>query len=481
MEKPSPQPMSKKPNPTALIVDDEPDIRELLDITLTGMNITTHLAATLGEAKQLLATQQPDFCLTDMRLPDGSGLELVEEISRQKAQIPVAVITAYGCVETAVEAMKNGAFDFITKPIELDMLRSVVKTAIKLSAMREGDVDRQPNSQRELLGDTRVMQQLRSKISKLALSLAPVYISGESGTGKEMVARLIHELGTRSDAPFVPVNCGAIPAELVESELFGHKKGAFTGAISNKEGLFQAANGGTLFLDEIADLPLQMQVKLLRVIQEKAVRPVGGHEEVTIDVRVLSATNSELNALVQQGDFRQDLYYRINVIELNVPPLRERQADIPMLAEHIMGQLADNNGVPPAALSSEVLQLLKNYAFPGNVRELENILERALTWADGGAIQVADLSLPELNSVSSPSTTPEKNQEISPLAAQSSEDNSPIVESDARDLNAELEAQQRELITQALEETHWNRTAAAKKLGITFRALRYRIKKFGLE
>ncbi len=369
--------MTYTTQPTVLIVDDEPDILELLDITLSGMNINTHLAATLGEAKHLLATKQLDFCLTDMRLPDGSGLELVEEISRQDAQIPVAVITAYGSVETAVESMKNGAFDFITKPIELDVLRGLAKTALKLSAMREGDATRERTSQGKLLGDTPVMQQLRSKISKLALSQAPVYISGESGTGKELVARLIHTLGVRSDAPFVPVNCGAIPPDLVESELFGHKKGAFTGAISNKEGLFQAANGGTLFLDEIAELPLQMQVKLLRVIQEKAVRPVGGHAETAIDVRLLSATNRDLNALVQQGDFREDLYYRVNVIELNAPPLRERQADIPQLAEHIMAQLAEKNGIPLAVLTSGALQKLQDYPFPGNVRELENILELA--------------------------------------------------------------------------------------------------------
>ena len=473
--------MSQSTVPTALIVDDEPDIRELLDITLSGMGVNTLQAATLSEAKQLLATQQPDFCLTDMRLPDGSGLELVEEIFRQNAQIPVAVITAYGSVETAVEALKNGAFDFITKPIELDVLRGLVKTALKLSAMSEEDVARERSSQGELLGETPVMQQLRGKIAKLALSQAPVYISGESGTGKELVARLIHALGARSDAPFVPVNCGAIPADLVESELFGHKKGAFTGAISNKEGLFQAANGGSLFLDEIAELPLQMQVKLLRVIQEKAVRPVGGHEEASIDVRLLSATNSDLNALVQQGDFREDLYYRVNVIELSVPPLRERQADIPLLVEHIMAQLADKNNVHPAALSSAALQQLKEYAFPGNVRELENILERALTWVEGGAIQAADLSLPETNNVEPLPATSGESKETLPSAAQPAEQNSAAVTNGDNDLEAQLEAQQREIITQALEETRWNRTAAAKKLGITFRALRYRIKKLGLE
>jgi two-component system response regulator PilR (NtrC family) len=472
--------MNKKTTPTALIVDDEPDILELLGITLSGMNIDTHLAATLQEAKHLLATKHLDFCLTDMRLPDGNGMELVEEISRQSVQIPVAVITAFGSVETAVEAMRKGAFDFITKPIELDVLRGLVKTALKLSAMRENDVASEPGSQGELLGDTLVMQELRSKIARLALSQAPVYISGESGTGKELVARLIHALGARSDAPFVPVNCGAIPPDLLESELFGHKKGAFTGAISNKEGLFQAANGGTLFLDEIAELPLQMQVKLLRVIQEKAVRPVGGHKETAIDVRLLSATNSDLNALVQRGDFREDLYYRVNVIELSVPPLRERQADIPLLAEHIMQKLADKNGVPPAAFTPEALEELKDYVFPGNVRELENILERALTWADGGAIQAADLSLPEVNSVSSPSM-PEQNQKTAETEAQPAEQNSANEKSGVSDLNAQLEAQQHELITRALEEPRWNRTAAAKKLGITFRALRHRLKTLGLE
>ena len=328
-------------NPQALIVDDEPDILELLTMTLSGMSIDCVQAESLAQARQALKQQAFDLCLTDMRLPDGNGLDFVEALQRQFPDLPVAVITAHGNMDLAVQALKLGAFDFVSKPLKLRVLRELVATALKLSPMKP--VRNERRSRDKLLGDTDIIKTLRGKITKLARSQAPVYISGESGTGKELVAKLIHELGARSEYAFVPINCGAIPSDLVESELFGHKKGAFTGAIADKQGLFQIANGGTLFLDEVADLPLIMQVKLLRAIQEKAIRPVGGHEEINVDVRILSATHKNLAEGVKQGTFREDLFYRLHVIELVVPPLRERQADILLLAKHILQHVAKKN------------------------------------------------------------------------------------------------------------------------------------------
>jgi len=464
--------------PQALIIDDEPDILDLLLMTLESMEIDCRTAENITQAHQALEEQLFDICLTDMKLPDGDGIDLVRTIQKKYPQTPVAVITAHGSMQLAVDALKAGAFDFVSKPVKLNVLRNLVNTALKLSRNIDGEA-KERRSRDKLLGDTQIIKDVRGKITKLARSQAPVYISGESGTGKELVARLIHDLGARSEFHFIPVNCGAIPAELVESELFGHKKGSFTGATSDKDGLFQAANGGTLFLDEIAELPLPMQVKLLRVLQEKTVRPVGGREEITVDVRVLSATHRDLAAQVQQGKFREDLFYRVNVIELNVPPLRERQADISLLAEHIMKKLADSNGVTVPRLTADALRALEAYSFPGNVRELENILERAITWADGGMIQAADLSLPEIKKVLSPLTPDNPIQ--TEAVDQPSGQNEVRMNNGTRDLSAELEAQEREIITQALEETRWNKTAAAKKLGITFRALRYRLKKLGLE
>jgi len=436
--------------PLALVVDDEPDIRDLLEITLQRMDIRCKGAPNLTQAKNLLKNNQFDLCLTDMQLPDGDGIELVGHIQKHYTATPVAVITAHGSMETAIQALKSGAFDFVTKPVDLEILRKLVNTALKLS---------ERPSETKLLGltgESPVMRQLRATIAKLARSQAPVYVSGESGTGKELVARMIHEQGPRADQPFVPVNCGAIPQDLMESEFFGHKKGSFTGALADKEGLFQAAQGGTLFLDEAAELPLHMQVKLLRAIQEKAVRPVGTQAEVAVDVRILSATHKDLAKLVEEGRFRQDLFYRINVIQLNVPALRERAEDIPALVEHVLEKLSSDFKMGKSGLSKEALAALKDYAFPGNVRELENILERALTLCEGNTIEAADLRLPS-------------NEKGEPLHVSK------------HALDSYLDDMERQKILAALEKTRWNKTAAAKLLGISFRALRYRLEKLRLD
>ncbi|PYC28125.1 sigma-54-dependent Fis family transcriptional regulator [Aquipseudomonas alcaligenes] len=440
----------------ALIVDDEPDIRELLEITLGRMKLDTRSARNVKEAREWLAREPFDLCLTDMRLPDGTGLELVQHIQQRHAQVPVAMITAYGSLDTAINALKAGAFDFLTKPVDLGRLRELVATALRL---RSGENSEGPVDTR-LLGESPPMKTLRQQIQKLARSQAPVYISGESGSGKELVARLIHEQGPRAEKPFVPVNCGAIPSELMESEFFGHKKGSFTGAIEDKQGLFQAADGGTLFLDEVADLPLTMQVKLLRAIQEKAVRAVGGQQEVVVDVRILCATHKDLAAEVAAGRFRQDLFYRLNVIELRVPPLRERREDIPLLADTMLRRLAEGSGLPAAKLTGEALDKLKCYRFPGNVRELENMLERAYTLCEDDLIQAADLRLAD-------------------AAPASDSGDASLAQID--NLEDYLEEIERKLIMQALEETRWNRTAAAQRLGLTFRSMRYRLKKLGID
>lgn len=440
----------------ALIIDDEPDIRELLEITLGRMKLDTRSARNLREARECLAREHYDLCLTDMRLPDGSGLELVQHIQQQYPQLPVAMITAYGSLDTAISALKAGAFDFLTKPVDLARLRELVNTALRLRTTAPVDL----SADNRLLGNSPPMNLLRKQIDKLARSQAPVYISGESGSGKELVARLIHEQGPRHERPFIPVNCGAIPSELMESEFFGHKKGSFTGAIEDKPGLFQEANGGTLFLDEVADLPLAMQVKLLRAIQEKAIRPVGGSREVVVDVRILSATHKDLAAEVAAGRFRQDLYYRLNVIELRVPPLRERREDIALMAEAVLNRLAAECGNSAPRLHPEALAKLQNYRFPGNVRELENMLERAYTLCEGDEIKAGDL---RLSDASAPSDGGEAN----------------LAQID--NLEDHLEGIERKLIMQALEETRWNRTAAAQRLGLTFRSMRYRLKKLGLD
>jgi two-component system response regulator PilR (NtrC family) len=452
-------------NKQALVIDDEPDILELLTMTLSGMSIDCVPAENLAQAQQALKQQHFDLCFTDMRLPDGNGLDFVKMLQRERPELPVAVITAHGNVDHAVEALKSGAFDFVSKPLKLRMLRDLVNAALKLSPEKPKLKERRSRSR--LLGETGAIRQLRGKITKLGRSQAPVYIGGESGTGKELVARLIHELGTRSEGAFVPINCGAIPTELVESEFFGHVKGAFTGAIADKEGLFQAADGGTLFLDEVADLPVMMQVKLLRAIQEKAIRPVGSHEEIPVDVRILSATHKNLTELVRAGQFREDLFYRLNVIELRVPPLRDRQADIPLLVTHVLEDLAEKNQIATPEMSEGAMQALKGYGFPGNVRELENILERALTWSDGEVIEEGDLMLPTHYEPATISPTPQTTVSTQSHAAS--------------DLTSTLEDQERQMIVEALESTRWNKTAAAKKLGITFRALRYKLKKLDID
>ena len=431
--------------PLALVIDDEPDICELLSLTLGRMDIETESAGDVGGAKELLGAREFDLCLTDMRLPDGDGLELVEWMQVHTPRVPVAVITAHGNIETAVQALKLGAFDFISKPLDLNHLRNIVENALRVDADHD-------ESKSRLLGNSSSIRELRDMIDKVSRSQAPVHISGESGTGKELVARLIHESGPRADGPFVPVNCGAIPAELMESEFFGHRKGSFTGAISDKTGLVQSAEGGTLFLDEIADLPLAMQVKLLRVIQEKAVRPVGSSSEVQVDARILSATHKPLADMVAKGEFREDLYYRINVIELKVPALRERGDDIIDLAQHILKRLN-----PAASLDRSALQALLAYPFPGNVRELENMLERAVTLCTSGEIGEADLNL-------KPAT----------------DDTMPQVAT-ATHLGNQVDDIQRQAIVQALKKTRYNKTAAAKLLGLSLRQLRYRIEKLGIE
>lgn len=430
----------------ALIIDDEPDICELLTLTLARMDIASETAADIGTAKALLGKQQFDLCLTDMRLPDGDGLELVGWMQTHAPDVPVAVITAHGNVETAVQALKLGAFDFISKPLDLNNLRDIVENALKVDASSAND-----NS--KLLGESAPMQELRDLVDRVARSQAPVHISGESGTGKELVAKLIHDSGPRAAGPFVPVNCGAIPTELMESEFFGHRKGSFTGAIKNKTGLIQSADGGTLFLDEIADLPLAMQVKLLRVIQEKTVRPVGASEEETANARILSATHRNLTDMVAEGQFREDLYYRINVIELHVPALRDRGDDIGILAEHIMNRLSTS-----AKLDAGAKQALLSYAFPGNVRELENMLERAVTLCSSGTISESDLNMRTQTSIQTDSASTANTN-----------------------LGDQVEDVQRQAIVDALEKTRYNKTAAAKLLGLSFRQLRYRIKKLGID
>jgi two-component system, NtrC family, response regulator PilR len=457
---------------SALIVDDERDIRELLVLTLGRMGLRIDTAANLGEARELLSRNSYDLCFTDMRLPDGNGIDLVGEISRQYPSTPVAMITAFGNIELAVEALKAGAFDFVSKPVDLTVLRGLVRHALELNNADRAAPPPPPEQASRLLGNSVAMATLRETIGKVSRSQAPVYILGESGTGKELVARTIHEQGARAAGPFVPVNCGAIPAELMESEFFGHKKGSFTGAHADKQGLFQAANGGTLFLDEVAELPLPMQVKLLRAIQEKAVRPVGASTEVQVDVRILSATHKDLGELANDGRFRHDLYYRINVIELRVPPLRERTGDLSQLTHAILDRLAEQHGRNPPSVSPEAMAALGRYGFPGNVRELENILERALAMADGHSIEVDDLYLPHSNS-----TARKVDNDFD-----EANDTALPIESDAGGaLPSYIEQLERAAIQKALEDNRWNKTKAAAQLGITFRALRYKLKKLGME
>ncbi|RIX44589.1 MAG: sigma-54-dependent Fis family transcriptional regulator [Rhodocyclales bacterium GT-UBC] len=435
--------------PRVLVVDDEPDIRELIDLTLSRMGLAAECVGSVAEARQALAVQRFHLCLTDMRLPDGEGLDIVRCIAEQHAQTPVAVITAFGSAENAVAALKAGAFDYLSKPVGLEQLRALVKSALRLP---EGSVEENPLQ--SLIGDSPSMQQVRDMIEKLARSQAPIYISGESGSGKELAARLIHLRSARNAGPFVPVNCGAIPENLMESEFFGYRKGAFTGADGDREGFFQAAGGGTLFLDEVADLPLAMQVKLLRAIQEKRVRKVGCVTEEPVDVRIICATHRNLRECVDKGLFRQDLYYRLNVIELRMPPLRERLEDIPPLVEAILHRLF---GDAPPRLSSGAIKALEQYPFPGNVRELENILERATALCSSDQIEADDLHL-------------EPEEAAGEAQGRGSET-----------LDDYLNRLERQAILEALQKTEGNRTAAARLLGVTFRSMRYRLERLGIE
>ncbi|MDN3648274.1 sigma-54 dependent transcriptional regulator [Reinekea marina] len=448
-----------------LVIDDEPDIRELLEITLMRMGIESFSAVDVHTAYKAINEQDVDLILTDMRLPDGNGLDIVRYVAESKPTTPIAVITAHGSMDLAIESMKSGAFDFVSKPIDIHKLRQLINQALKVKQQAETKKHEVDANQAVNLGNSEPMKKLSAKIKKLAVSQAPVFISGESGTGKELAARQIHQLGPRADGAFIPVNCGAIPSELMESEFFGHKKGAFTGATEDKQGFFQAADGGTLFLDEVADLPLTMQVKLLRAIQEKKVRPIGAQSEVEVDVRILSASHKNLDQMVESGDFRQDLFYRINVISLNIPPLRERYEDIPLLTQNMLERIAKNYELPVATLDSAAKKSLQYYGFPGNVRELENILERAFAMCENDVITEDDLNLNsnQNNLMSQPNST---------VLAERPEGVS------LEDYLMDIE---RTVVEQALDATRWNRTAAAKKLGITFRALRYRLKKLGID
>jgi two-component system response regulator PilR (NtrC family) len=438
-----------------LVVDDEADIRELLVLTLERMGLSVESASSVGEAQQKLAQRDFALCLTDMRLPDGDGLELMRHIFQQKPGMPVAVITAYGSAENAVAALKAGAFDYLSKPISLKQLRPLVQSALKLSEKTEA----KPQGA-GLIGDSAPIRHARQMIDKLSRSQAPVYISGESGSGKELAARLIHASSVRRDGPFVPVNCGAIPESLMESEFFGYKKGAFTGALQDREGFFHAANGGTLFLDEVADLPLPMQVKLLRAIQEKKVRLVGSTQEENVDVRIISATHRNLSQMMEGGQFRQDLYYRLNVIELKMPPLREMASDIPELAQNILARHCRELEMPVPVLSKDAAAALTRHSFPGNVRELENVLERALALCNGSTIERDDLLL-------------------EPSASALADDEGFIADGEIA-LPEYLESIERKIILDALQKAGNNKTAAAKLLGVSFRTFRYRLEKLGL-
>ena len=458
----SPRPERRVTQPSArvLVVDDEPDIRELLELTLTKMGLGVDAAGSIAEAKERLKSESYDLCLTDMRLGDGEGLELVRHISTLATDVPVAVITAYGSAENAVAALKAGAFDYVSKPVGLEQLRALIKSALSLP-------DRAETADRGLLGTSAPLAQVRTLIHKLARTQAPVHICGESGSGKELAARLIHENGARQAKPFVPVNCGAIPETLVESELFGYRKGAFTGANEDREGFFQAAHGGTLFLDEIAELPLHTQVLLLRAIQERRVRKVGATQEDPVDVRIICATNQSLAGMVEAGRFRRDLYYRLNVVDLTMPPLRECRDDIPLIAAQILQRLATQNGVAPPRLSQPAVEELMRYDFPGNVRELENILERALALSPGEELGPEALALHRI-------TPEDEGQEEDTEASAAAQ---PI----DVPLPTYLDNLEREAILQALGKTGFNRTAAARLLGITFRQLRYRMQRLSIK
>lgn len=448
--------MARKPSKTnkrALVVDDEVDLADLLELTLLRMGLEVDKAHGVKAACQLLDSHDYDLCLTDMRMSDGEGLDIVRHIQTHNLDVPVAVITAYGNTSNAVAALKAGAFDYLAKPVALEQLRTLVRSALRL----DQPVDDTP---RLLMGSSPAIVQALELIEKLAKSQAPVYITGESGSGKERAARMIHSKSNRAERPFVPVNCGAIPEHLMESEFFGYRKGAFTGADSERDGFFHVAHGGTLFLDEVADLPLAMQVKLLRVIQERKVRKVGATQEEELDVRIISATHRNLAQCVEAGTFRQDLFYRLNVIEMRMPPLREMGDDILEIAQHVLTKLATRQGMPVPEFSADAELALRRYDFPGNVRELENVLERALALSDGSAITPCDLQL-------------SVNDRESADDALESGDKYPLQDY--------LDRVEKAAILEALEKTRYNRTQAARILGVTFRSMRYRMERLGIQ
>ena len=474
--------------PRVLVVDDEADLRELLELTLVKMGLGVDGAGTLAQARALLAAAPRDYqmVLTDMRLPDGLGLELVREVSATYKNTPIAVVTAFGSADNAVSALKAGAFDYICKPVALDQLRLMVRSALKLNAAPPagraadggeggtggdgGDAAGAAPAASRLKGDSAVIEALRTQITRLARSMAPVAISGESGSGKELAAREIHAQSARAGKPFIAVSCGAIPESLMEAEFFGYRKGAFTGAADDRDGFFQAANGGTLMLDEVADLPLAMQVKLLRAVQERRVRKIGATDEEPVDVRIISATHKNLAQCVEQGGFRQDLFYRLNVIELSLPPLRERLDDLAVLTGAILERIGSAGN--KVALGEGVLDALRAHSFPGNVRELENILERALAFADGGVIEVADLALKGGRDAEVAAPSPESTRESTPA---------PIPAPLPASLPDYLHQVERDIILRALAQTQFNRTQAAQLLGISFRQLRYQMQKLNIQ
>ena len=463
--------------PLVLFVDDEEDLCMLMQMSLSRMGIDSHIANGVKQAKQLLKEHQYDACLTDLNMPDGSGLQLVIYISQYHPQLPVAVLSAYGNMDIAIAALKAGAFDFVSKPVNQIELQHLLNQALNRPIHAADAPKQQLIEEQMLLGQSPAIQHLRQTIQKIARSQAPVFIHGESGTGKEVVANLVHSLSNRSHGPFIAINCGAIPSELMESELFGHKKGSFTGANQDKQGLIQAAHGGSLFLDELAELPLTMQVKLLRAVQEKRIRPIGSDSEIEVDFRIISATHQNLEQLVQQGKFRQDLFFRIHVMDIQLPPLRERGDDILLLARHFIEKISQEWQIPLKNLSTAAANFLLQQHFPGNVRELRNLMERALTLCDSTEIEVEHLQASTLRSTSTPVI--EANI-ASPSIAQQ-----PVLQAKQKlpqeGLEQHLENIEKQILLDALNMTHWNRTLAAKKLGMSFRSLRYRLKKFGLD
>ncbi len=461
--------------PLVLFVDDEEDLCTLMQMMLSRMGIETHVAYRIAQAKKMLSEHHYDVCFTDLNLPDGSGLELVEEISQQYPQLPVAVLTAYGNMDIAIAALKAGAFDFVSKPIKQTHLEQLLQKALNNPVQPQASSE-DALEQRMLIGQSAPIEQLRVTLKKIARSQAPVFITGESGTGKEVVANLVHRLSNRNEGPFIAINCGAIPSDLLESELFGHKKGSFTGATQDKQGLIQSAHGGSLFLDEIAELPLNMQVKLLRAVQEKAIRPIGSDTEIDVDFRVISASHQDLESLVQQGKFRQDLFFRIHVMDLVLPPLRERGQDILILAQHFIQKVCREWEIEVKALTTRAKDFLLAQYYPGNVRELRNIIERAITLSDDDYIDVQHLqSAPLRRSVNTPVLS------IDQMLTTPSELTLTPRKLPDEGLELYLENIEKEILLNALNITHWNRTLAAKKLGMSFRSLRYRLKKFGLD